>query len=73
MESILGAAAQASISAEAIASIIKDDAGAQLINKTLEKLNAGMAISGPVIDSDYQFQKVVLNAAGIGNKLDSTV
>ncbi len=47
----------------------KDVAGAQLITKTLDKLNTtGM---GAKVDQDYQFQKDVLNAAGIGNKLDT--
>lgn len=69
MENIAGV--QASFAAEAITSAIKDTTGAQLITKTLEKLNANTALSGSAVNSDYQFQKDVLNAAGIGNKLDA--
>ena len=68
-----GITAQASISAEVIASAVKDSTGAQIINKTLEQLNTGMAAAGSVVTPDYQFQKDVLNAAGIGNRLDTVV
>jgi hypothetical protein len=51
-------------------SILKDVAGAQIISKTLDKLNTAQSLSGPKIDAGYQFQKDVLNAAGIGTMLD---
>ena len=70
MEDIAGSGVQASIAGEAASSAIKDTTGAQLISKTLDKLHTGMTLSGPVVNPDYQFQKDVLNAAGIGNKLD---
>ena len=71
MESITGAGVQPSISAEVAAGVIKDTTGAQLITMTLDKLNTGMALSGPVVNPDHQFQKDMLNAAGIGTKLDT--
>lgn len=52
-------------------SAIKDTTGAQLISKTLDKMNTAQSMSGPKINADYQFQKDVLSAAGIGNKLDT--
>lgn len=68
MESIVGAGVQTSFSAGALAGAIKDTTGFQIINKTLERINPGQAVN-----SDYQFQKAVLNAAGIGNNLDTIV
>ena len=52
-------------------SMQKDVAGAQLITKTLDRLNTTGTGMGAKVDQDYQFQKDVLNAAGIGNKLDT--
>ena len=63
-------AAGVQASASMASSAIKDTLGAQLIGKTLDKLNTGT--SGNV-DSNYQFQKDVLSAAGIGNKIDTEV
>lgn len=59
-----GAAAQA-------AGAIKDIAGAEVVTKTLDKMNTAQTLSGPKIDAGYQLRKDVLNAAGIGNKLDA--
>ena len=73
MESIAGATAQVAIATEAFTGAIKDTTGAQLINKTLDKLNTGTALSGAVVNPDQQFQKDVLNGMGIGANLDSTV
>ena len=50
-----------------------DTMGAQLISKTLDKLNTGSSAAGGAVNPDYQFQKDVLSAAGIGNKIDATV
>jgi hypothetical protein len=50
--------------------VIKDATGARIISKTLDKMNAFQSVSGPNIDAGYQFQKDVLNAAGIGTMLD---
>ena len=55
------------------AGVIKDTMGAELITKTLDKLNSAQTLSGPKINADYQFQKDVLAAAGIGTRLDSSV
>ena len=70
MDSFGGAGAQASISAGVLASVIKDMTGAQLISQTLDRINTSMALAGPVVNPDYQFQKDVFSAMGIGNKLD---
>lgn len=48
---------------------IKDTTGAQLISKTLDKVNMG----APSVEAGVQFQKDVLGAAGIGTMLDKTV
>lgn len=53
------------------AGAIKDTTGAQVVSKTLDKLNTAQGMGGPKVNADYQFQKDVLNAAGIGNKLDT--
>ena len=50
---------------------MKDTMGAQLISKTLDKLNTGSSFSGAAVNPDYQFQKDVLSASGIGTKLDA--
>ena len=57
-------------SAAATAGALKDIAGAQVVTKTLDKMNMGSTASGPKVDADYQFRKDVLSAAGIGQKLD---
>ena len=57
----------------AVAGALKDTVGAQLISKTLEKLNGGMGLPGKVVNQDYQFQKDVLQAAGIGTRLDAVI
>ena len=54
-------------------SVIKDTTGAQLISKTLDRMNTAQTLSGPKVDAGYQFQKDVLSAAGIGNSLDLKV
>ncbi len=55
------------------ADVIKDATGAQLITKTLDKMNTMQTGSGPQLNPDYDFQKTVLNAAGLGTKLDAMV
>lgn len=59
-----GAGAQA-------AGAVKDITDAQVVTKTLDKLNTAQTLSGPKIDAGYQLRKDVLNAAGIGLKLDA--
>ena len=66
-------AAQVDSSGAVAARVIKDSTGAQLIAKTLDKLNAWPGMSGSQLNPDYQFQKDVLNAAGIGKQLDTEV
>jgi len=53
--------------------VIKGTTGVQLITKTLDRMNTSQPLSGPKIDAGYQFQKNVLNAAGIGNSPDLKV
>lgn len=53
--------------------IIKDATGAQLITKTLEKMNTAVTLTGPRIDADYQLRKDMLHAAGIAKTLDAVV
>lgn len=48
---------------------IKDTTGAQLISKTLDKVN----MSAPAVEAGAEFQKEVMGAAGIGTMLDRTV
>ena len=60
----------ATSSASQAAGIQKDTTAAQLITKTLEKLNTTQDGLTSKVDSNFQFQKEVLGAAGIGNKLD---
>ena len=69
MESIMGN--QASFSAGAAAGVLKDTTGAQIISKTLANVNVGAGGPGSAADPNHQFQKDVLAAAGIGNKLDA--
>ena len=64
VQSVSGSASQAQ-------GILKDTAGAQLITKTLDKMNTFQTLSGPKIDAGYQLRKDVLNAAGIGMKLNT--
>ena len=66
MDGILSASGAASQSQ----GILKDVAGAQVVTKTLDKMNTFQTVSGPKIDAGYQFQKDVLSAAGIGTMLD---
>ena len=66
VQSVDNAAAQ-------VQGIIKDTTGAQLITKTLDKMNTFQTLSGPKIDAGYQLRKDVLNAAGIGTVLNSVV
>ncbi len=67
-------AAGAGISGAVAAGALKDTTGAQVISKTLDKLNSvPNGTGGMKLNADYDFQKTVLNAAGIGNKLDSVV
>lgn len=67
MDSVQSAGAAAAMTQSAL----KDTTGAQLISKTLDKMNTSMSLSGPKIDAGYQFQKDVLGAAGIGTRLDT--
>jgi len=65
MNGISGAASQTR-------GVIKDTTGAQLISKTLDKMNTVQSLSGPKVNANYQFQKDVMAAAGIGTKLNVT-
>ena len=69
----IGVSQGLSIQASVTAGALKDIAGAQVITKTLDKLNTMQSLSGPVVDAGYQFQKDVLGAIGIGNSLDIKV
>lgn len=70
MDSISGAGAQLSMVAGALAGAIKDSTGAQVVNKTLEHMNQGQN-QGQMGGVSTDFQTTVLNAAGIGTKLDT--
>lgn len=50
--------------------VIRDTTGAQVITKTLDRMNTVPTLSGSAIDSGYQFRKDVLSAAGVGNALN---
>ncbi|MDR0826694.1 MAG: hypothetical protein LBN33_02290 [Desulfovibrio sp.] len=54
---------------------IHDTTASDLISKTIDSLNSvpASAGSGAALNANYQFQKDVLSAAGIGNKLDAIV
>lgn len=58
----------------AAASMAKDSLGAQLITKTIDKLNPGSSLSSGQVTADQDFQRAVLSAAfatqGKGTKLD---
>lgn len=71
MDGIQGSSGAVNAAASLAASVIKDSTGAQLISKTLDKMNTGLTAAGPKVNADYQFQKDVLNAAGIGTKIDT--
>ncbi|MDL2271481.1 hypothetical protein LJC23_00425 [Desulfovibrio sp. OttesenSCG-928-I05] len=62
-----------SLQAGVAAGAIKDATAGQVITKTLDKLNTSATLSGPAVNADYQFQKDVLGAAGIGQSLDMKV
>ena len=53
--------------------MLKDMTAAQVITKTLDRMNEYAARAGMVADTGYQFRKDVLNGAGIARKLDSIV
>ncbi|MDR3177102.1 MAG: hypothetical protein LBU06_11300 [Desulfovibrio sp.] len=53
--------------------VIKDTTASDLITKTIDKLNTTGSVSAPRLNPDYQFQKDVLSAAGIGRSLDISV
>jgi hypothetical protein len=72
MEITTPSSAEASVAAATASRAIKDTLGADLISKTLDKLNASAKVSGQE-DQNYQFQKEVLSAAGIGRGLDVEV
>lgn len=75
MESISGMGGQISISAEAAARAVKDNANARPNGQPTESeiLNSSAALSGALPILGQQFQQKILNGAGIGNKLDVTV
>ena len=52
---------------------LKDITGAQVVLKTLDRMNTFPTITGPKIDAGYQFRKDVLGAAGIGMNLDAKI
>lgn len=62
----------ASISGQGAAQALREISGAELVTQTLDRLNTSQSLSGPKVDADYQLQKTVLAAAGIGQKLDIT-
>lgn len=70
MEPFMDISTSSSATAAQAASMQKDIAGAQVVSKTLDKLNTTQSGLSSKVDADYQFQKDVLGAAGIGNKLD---
>lgn len=55
------------------AGAIKDVSDAQVVTKTLDKMNTLQTISGPKIDAGYQMRKDMLSGHGIGSKLDVEV
>ena len=59
--------------ANGITSAIKDIQGAQLTINTLDRMNTRMTLAGPVVNPDYQFQKDVLGAYGLGNRIDMKI
>lgn len=69
----IGNSAGLGIPASAASGAIKDTLGAQLVGKTLDRMNTANTLSGPVVNPDYQFQKDVLQGAGLGRKLDAIV
>lgn len=69
----LASALRAESSGSVLANVLKDANGAQLISKTLDKLNTVQSLAGPAVNADYQFQKDVLQAAGLGQKIDKLV
>ena len=69
----IGSSAGLGMSASVASGAIKDTLGAQLVGKTLDKLNTANSFSGPVVNPDYQFQKDVLQGAGLGTKLDAMI
>lgn len=69
-EEIIMEGIQAGAAAAQTSSALKDIAGGQVVTKTLDKMNTAQTVSGPKMDADYQMRKDVLNAAGIGQKLD---
>ena len=69
MDSIQGVAGSASAMAK---SVLEDTAGAQLITKTLDKVNGSVGpASANGTESTYQFVKDVMGAAGIGMHVDT--
>ncbi|MDR1945955.1 MAG: hypothetical protein LBQ51_02150 [Desulfovibrio sp.] len=66
-------AAMAQGAASLTGQVIKDNTAANVITGTLNRLNAGGLTGAQRMEADYQFQKEVLNAAGIGTKLDVEV
>ena len=66
LQGVNGAASQ-------VQGVIKDTTGAQLITKTLDRMNTFQTLGGPRVDAGYQLRKDVLNAAGIGTMLNTIV
>lgn len=66
-------AQEAQAAASVAAGAIRDTMGAQLIEKTLDRLHVSASLSGAAVDPNYQFQKDVLQGIGIGRKVDSVV
>ena len=69
----IGASQGLSIRASLTEGVLKDATSSQVITKTLDKLNTTKTLSGVAVDTNYQFQKDVLGAAGIGRALDLKV
>ncbi|MDR2669002.1 MAG: hypothetical protein LBC14_03490 [Desulfovibrio sp.] len=53
--------------------VIHDNTAADVIAGTLNRLNAGGLTGQQKLEADFQFQKEVLSAAGIGVGLDVRV
>jgi hypothetical protein len=53
--------------------VIHDNTAANVITGTLNRLNAGGLTGSQKLEADFQFQKEVLSAAGIGAGLDMRV
>lgn len=72
-EGAMNAVSGAASAASQVEGVLKDTTSAQIVSKTLDKMNTSTSLTGPVVDSGYQFRKDVLSAAGIGQTLNAVV